>query len=139
MQRPAYLTEIVLSNKITKNRIVLSFKDSPRKPLRRPPCNASLLFPSAFRDCFHPFRRDLIIEAHLFIQSRSICETPTHSLSLSSFLSSRLSSRQIYLFSVTVAACAHFLGGVKPRGAFVSYKILSRASQITVNLPNVST
>ena len=32
-----YMTEIVLSNKITRKRIVLSFKDSPRKPLRRRP------------------------------------------------------------------------------------------------------
>ena len=33
----SYPTETVLSNKITRNRIVLSFKDSPRKPLRRRP------------------------------------------------------------------------------------------------------
>ena len=32
-RRASYPTETVLSNKITKNRIVLSFKDSPRKPL----------------------------------------------------------------------------------------------------------
>ena len=37
MQRLSYRTETVLSNKIARNRIVLSFKDSPRKPLRRPP------------------------------------------------------------------------------------------------------
>ena len=37
MQRLSYPTETVLSNKITRNRIVLSFKDSPRKPLRRRP------------------------------------------------------------------------------------------------------
>ena len=37
MQRLSYPTETVLSNKITKNRIVPSFKDSPRKPLRRRP------------------------------------------------------------------------------------------------------
>ena len=30
-------TETVLSNKITVNKIVLSVKDSPRKPLRRRP------------------------------------------------------------------------------------------------------
>ena len=35
--KTAYLTETVLSNKITRNRIVLSFKDSPRKPLGRRP------------------------------------------------------------------------------------------------------
>ena len=35
MQRLSYHTESVLSNKITGNRINLSFKDSPRKPLRR--------------------------------------------------------------------------------------------------------
>ena len=35
MQRLPYPTETVLSNKITRNRTVLSFKDSPRKPLRR--------------------------------------------------------------------------------------------------------
>ena len=34
MQRQSYPTENVLSNKITRNRIVLSFKDSARKPLR---------------------------------------------------------------------------------------------------------
>ena len=33
MQRLSYQTETVLSNKTTRNRIVLSFKDSPRKPL----------------------------------------------------------------------------------------------------------
>ena len=33
MQRLSYPSEIVLSNKIPRNRIVLSFKDSPRKPL----------------------------------------------------------------------------------------------------------
>ena len=37
MQRQSYPTETVLSNKITENRIVLSFQDSPRKPLRRRP------------------------------------------------------------------------------------------------------
>ena len=37
MQRLSYPTETVLSNKITRNRIVLSFKDSPRKPLGRRP------------------------------------------------------------------------------------------------------
>ena len=35
MQRLTYPTETVLSNKIARNRIVLSFKDSPRKPLGR--------------------------------------------------------------------------------------------------------
>ena len=37
MQRLSYPTENVLSNKITRNNIVLSFKDSPQKPLRRQP------------------------------------------------------------------------------------------------------
>ena len=36
-QRLSYPTETVLSNKIARNRIVLSFKDSPRKPLGRRP------------------------------------------------------------------------------------------------------
>ena len=35
MQRLSYPTDTVLSNKITRNRIVLSFKDSARKPLGR--------------------------------------------------------------------------------------------------------
>ena len=35
MQRLSYPTEAVLTIKITRNRIVLSFKDSPQKPLRR--------------------------------------------------------------------------------------------------------
>ena len=39
MQRLSYPSEIVLSNNITRNRIVPSFKDSPRKPLRRRPEN----------------------------------------------------------------------------------------------------
>ena len=34
MRRLSYLTQTVLSNKITSNRIVLSSKDSPRKLLR---------------------------------------------------------------------------------------------------------
>ena len=38
MQGLSHPTETVLSNEITKNRIVLSFKDSPRNPLRRRPC-----------------------------------------------------------------------------------------------------
>ena len=42
MQRLSYPSETVLSNKITKNIIVLSFKDSPRKPLRRGPSLAEL-------------------------------------------------------------------------------------------------
>ena len=37
MQRLSYPTETVSSNKTARNRIVLSFKDSPRKPLRRRP------------------------------------------------------------------------------------------------------
>ena len=37
MQRLSQLTETVLSNTITTHRIVLSFKDSPRKPLGRRP------------------------------------------------------------------------------------------------------
>ena len=35
MQRLSYPSETVLSNKITRNRIVLTFKVRPRKPLRR--------------------------------------------------------------------------------------------------------
>ena len=38
MQRLSYPTETVYSNKITRNRIVLSFKVCPRKPLGRRPC-----------------------------------------------------------------------------------------------------
>ena len=43
MQRQSYPTETVLllSNKITRHRIVLSFKDSPRKPLGRRPDGSS--------------------------------------------------------------------------------------------------
>ena len=37
MKRLSYLTETVLSEEITRNRIVLSVKDSPRKPLGRRP------------------------------------------------------------------------------------------------------
>ena len=37
MHRLSYPTETVLSNKITRNRIVLSFKDRPRRPLGRRP------------------------------------------------------------------------------------------------------
>ena len=37
MQRLSYPTKTVLSNKITRNRIVLSFKGSAGKPLRRRP------------------------------------------------------------------------------------------------------
>ena len=37
MQRLSYPTETVLSNEITRDRIVLSFKDSPRKPLGQRP------------------------------------------------------------------------------------------------------
>ena len=40
MQGLSYPTETVLSNKITRNRVV-SFKDSPRKPLRRRPLSLS--------------------------------------------------------------------------------------------------
>ena len=43
MQRLSYLTETVLSNKITRNIIVLSFKDSPRKPLGRRPAVSVVL------------------------------------------------------------------------------------------------
>ena len=35
MQRLSYPTETVLFTKITRKRIVLSFEDSPRKPLGR--------------------------------------------------------------------------------------------------------
>ena len=42
MQGQSYQNETVVSKKITRNRIVLPFKDSPRKPLgRRPPANAT--------------------------------------------------------------------------------------------------
>ena len=37
MQRLSYPTETVLSKKVPRNRIVISFKDSPRKPLWRRP------------------------------------------------------------------------------------------------------
>ena len=37
MQRLSYPTETVLSKEVTRNRIVLSFKDSPRKPLGQRP------------------------------------------------------------------------------------------------------
>ena len=39
----SYPLETALSNKITRNTIVLSFKDSPRKPLRRRPTECLLL------------------------------------------------------------------------------------------------
>ena len=43
MQRLSYPTETVLSNRITRNIIVPSFKDRPRKPLgRRPAVSLSL-------------------------------------------------------------------------------------------------
>ena len=42
MQRLSCPTETVLSNKITTNRTVISFKDSPRKPLGRRP-NAGIV------------------------------------------------------------------------------------------------
>ena len=43
MQRLSYPTETDLTKKITRNRIVLSLKDSPRKPLgRRPAFNSEL-------------------------------------------------------------------------------------------------
>ena len=58
MQRRSYSTETVLHNKITRNRIVLSFKDSPWKPLRRRPndahftlLNARLRFPGPRKYC----------------------------------------------------------------------------------------
>ena len=41
MLRLSYPTETVLSNKITRNIIVLSFKDIPWKPLRRRPTSVS--------------------------------------------------------------------------------------------------
>ena len=43
MQRLSYPTETVLPNKVTRNRIVQSFKDSPRKSLRRRPIIIMLL------------------------------------------------------------------------------------------------
>ena len=47
MQRLSYPTENVILKKITWNRIVLSFKDSPRKPLgRRPSLSLHSLRPS---------------------------------------------------------------------------------------------
>ena len=53
-QRLSYPTETVLSNKITRNRIVLSFKDSSQKPLRqRPPLPPSL----SGCCCLDPLRR----------------------------------------------------------------------------------
>ena len=42
MQKLSCPTETVSSNKLTGNRVVLSFKDSPRKPLRRRPRIADL-------------------------------------------------------------------------------------------------
>ena len=44
MPRLSYPTETVLSNKITRNRIVLSFKDSPRNPLGRRPKGGTLVW-----------------------------------------------------------------------------------------------
>ena len=47
MQRLSYTTETVLFNKITRNIMFLSFKDSPRKPLgRRPTDKSGLVFQS---------------------------------------------------------------------------------------------
>ena len=59
MQRLSYLTETVLSNKIAKNTIVLSFKDSPRKPFgSQPPHYAEYVWgrrPPPFLPSFLPF------------------------------------------------------------------------------------
>ena len=46
MQRLSYATETVSSNKIARNGIVTSFKDSPRKPLGRRPSLQSSSLPS---------------------------------------------------------------------------------------------
>ena len=58
MQRLSYPTETVLSNKITRNIIVLSFKDSPRQPLRRQPREA-FLRPDDLKFTAHS--RDIIV------------------------------------------------------------------------------
>ena len=51
MGRQSYPTKTVLSIKFTRNRIVLSFKDSPRKPLgRRPNKGVHGLFDHRFSD-----------------------------------------------------------------------------------------
>ena len=44
LQSGLILTETAISNKITRNGIVPSFKDSPRKPLRRRPSDSISLF-----------------------------------------------------------------------------------------------
>ena len=48
MQRPSYPTETVLSNNTARNRIVLSFKDSSRKPLGRRPLENKFLLLELF-------------------------------------------------------------------------------------------
>ena len=58
MQRLSYPSETVLTNKITGNRIVLSFKDSLQKPLRPRVCASLLIcsknhFGNRARDNYH--------------------------------------------------------------------------------------
>ena len=55
MQRLSYPTETVLFNKITRNIMFLSFKDSPRKPLgRRPTDKSGLVFQSRSTPSYFP-------------------------------------------------------------------------------------
>ena len=53
MQRLSDPTETVLSKKITRNNIVLSFKDSPRKPLGQRPMVAMPLHKSGIIPAIH--------------------------------------------------------------------------------------
>ena len=90
MQRRSYPTETVLSNKTNRNRTVLSFKDSPRKPLGRRPSGyiTSIKNISTFR--VKPDRRpnfSSVVPSRVKINFRNPISLP-YSLSLSQLASS---------------------------------------------------
>ena len=71
MQRLSYRTETLLSNKITRNKIVLSFKDSPRKPLRRRPSTVqSVGGTSALRELQNELSLFIVLSLHFLRRHR---------------------------------------------------------------------
>ena len=84
MQRLSYPTETVLSNKVTRKRIVLSFKDSPRKPLGRRPrmmrqtCLLLLRFPRSRSRSFSICAHSAMIGRNYRTMAHSICSSGAH-------------------------------------------------------------
>ena len=105
MQGLSFMTETVLSNNITRNRIVLSFKDGPRKPLgRRPGTSPPSPSPEGI-----PFREAIIT----CLISEQFCRTTNLDSPRAELWETIVAKRACYQLCLGVSNVFPIMSGVK--------------------------